>query len=790
MTYIFAFILWMLSFGAQAQNTTCATRPIGDATNACASTKFVQNNTVNLGVSILAYGADPTGVLPSGSAINAAISANRKVWAPCGTYLIDIPIQVPSTTDISGLGPCTVFKVSSTLTPDTSVVFGTLRHVFRNIDYTAGNTDIYIHDLAIDNTSGPTTGAHIHALGFYKVTRAGVYNITITSAAGQLLDDGTAFVASKEYYVRNNKIYGTINACIDQWGGSSDFNISGNFCDGLGLANYGILVSGFNTDLTAATTQRGSIRGNVVNNFPGAGIWLQGGWNGVSGGGATYGLVRKVEVAGNSVNTVANYHGIYLSDASNNVVTGNTFGSIGRAAIIVTSENAGSSSGNVISDNNIVSCNAAAAAASCIQLTQYATNNTLANNVVTSAGQPYSLLVDAGATGNIIRGGYMAAGTISVLLDGGTNTQLQVGNTFNTVPTFATLTGYVKGNGASAATASASVPTTDLSGTLQAAQEPAHTGDVTNSAGSLALTLATVNSDVGTWGSATQVPQIVVNAKGLATAVSNVTVTPAVDSITGLGTGVATALANATNSAGGVLVAPSALTANAIVVGGGTGPKTTLCSISTSPILSCSSTTAFTPQISVENKTNDGNGPYFIYQKQRNGAIVSANDVLGTFNFQGYDGSAYQTAAYFSGVVDSAVLGTVVGHIEFYAGGTNAFNFYKTYTQSLVPFKTPGVYITGSTPTITGSGTCTLGTQVGGPTTGKFTATAACVAGQTYTISGLTASANGWVCHMGDRTTAGVVFQQTGDSTTTAVMTVRTTNVANADVIQFECVGY
>lgn len=40
------------------------------------------------------------------------------------------------------------------------------------------------------------------------------------------------------------------------------------------------------------------------------------------------------------------------------------------------------------------------------------------------------------------------------------------------------------------ATALAAVPTTALTGTLQAAQEPAHSGDVTNSAGSLALTIA------------------------------------------------------------------------------------------------------------------------------------------------------------------------------------------------------------------------------------------------------------------------------------------------------------
>jgi hypothetical protein len=80
------------------------------------------------------------------------------------------------------------------------------------------------------------------------------------------------------------------------------------------------------------------------------------------------------------------------------------------------------------------------------------------------------------------------------------------------------------------------------------------TGDVTGSGvQSFAATLATVNSNVGTYGSATQASQVTVNAKGLVTAAGNVTVTPAVGSITGLGTGVATALGNGADAAGGVV---------------------------------------------------------------------------------------------------------------------------------------------------------------------------------------------------------------------------------------------
>ena len=74
-----------------------------------------------------------------------------------------------------------------------------------------------------------------------------------------------------------------------------------------------------------------------------------------------------------------------------------------------------------------------------------------------------------------------------------------------------------------------------------------------------ALTLATVNSNVGSFGSATASPAITVNGKGLITAVSNSTITPAVGSITGLGTGVATALAVNTGSSGAFVVNGGAL---------------------------------------------------------------------------------------------------------------------------------------------------------------------------------------------------------------------------------------
>lgn len=103
-----------------------------------------------------------------------------------------------------------------------------------------------------------------------------------------------------------------------------------------------------------------------------------------------------------------------------------------------------------------------------------------------------------------------------------------------------TTTTFLKGNASGNPSWSSVSLSTDVSGTLQAGQFPALSGDLTTTAGSLVTTLATVNTNVGSFGSGTQIPVITVNEKGLITAVTTASVSAAalsfIGDVTGTGT--------------------------------------------------------------------------------------------------------------------------------------------------------------------------------------------------------------------------------------------------------------
>lgn len=224
-----------------------------------------------------------------------------------------------------------------------------------------------------------------------------------------------------------------------------------------------------------------------------------------------------------------------------------------------------------------------------------------------------------------------------------------------------------------------------------ALQTTAHTGDATSPANSNVLTLATVNSNVGTFGSATQSSQITVNGKGLVTAAANVTVTPAVGSITGLGTGVATALGVNVGSAGAFVTfngaggTPSSMVGTNITgtAAGLTAGNVTTNANLTGPITSVGNATSIASQT--------GTGTKFVVDT---GPTISALVVTGSITATGL----VKNADLAGSIAASKLVGTDIATVGTLTAGTASTGF--TVQASNVTWT--GALPCANLPTLTG----------------------------------------------------------------------------------------
>jgi hypothetical protein len=209
----------------------------------------------------------------------------------------------------------------------------------------------------------------------------------------------------------------------------------------------------------------------------------------------------------------------------------------------------------------------------------------------------------------------------------------------------------------------------------QAAADPicqTITGDVTLSAAG-AVTLATVNSNVGSFGSSTQCVSFTVNAKGLITAASAVTCTPAIASVTGLGTGCATFLATPSSANLRGCLTDEVGTGAAYFVGGalGTPASATLTNATGLPLSGLANQAAYTV---VANATGSAAAPtaVSIPALTQKVAPVSADKVM-------IADSAASDALKYATVSSLASAGSVAS----IAGNTGAFTLGTGLTNSV-----------------------------------------------------------------------------------------------------------
>ena len=416
----------------------------------------------------------------------------------------------------------------------------------------------------------------------------------------------------------------------------------GNFAAGTITANLTGNVTGNAATATTAASFSGSLSGDVTGTQSGTTV---GKINGTSLAALTTGLLKNTTLTG--VPTIAtagtDYIAPYTSQTAN-VILASPSGSAGTpsfraltAADVPTLNQ--NTTGTATNATNTAITDDAATTTAVFPTFVGGTSGNQAQKVTSTK------LSFVPSTGALTATSFAGSGSGLT----GTATSLSIGGNAATVTTNANLNGVVTSSGNTTAIAAGVITNTmlangavaNLSGTNTGdnavnslysglVSNATHTGDVT---GSTTLTLATVNTNTGTFGSATSVPTLTVNAKGLVTAAS------------------ATAIPTATSTTAGLLTSTDWNTFN---------NKQGAISLTTTGSSGASSFTSNTLNIPTYTLSGLGGQP-LATNLTSIGGLANASGVLvnnGTGTFS-YSTTPTLTGTNFTGVPYSALTGTV-----------------------------------------------------------------------------------------------------------------------------------
>jgi hypothetical protein len=380
-------------------------------------------------VSVLDFGADPTGVADSTTAINAAAlavsSAGGLVFFPPGTYKTTAAINLYSKVTYYGAGSASVIACTS---GDVNQFYGT------------GLSECTVRDLKISATAVGTT-AYVGAINFETSTNCYVSNVEIVGMAwaGILLsnssyckisgvyahgwqgsvqdsadinvfrisqfnivdgnflygggwhgvlvqDPGTSLIPSKNI-ITNNRIgahaaYGIVTYNIDS--ADSFTEITNNFIEGIlgsvltGSSGAGIYVQSSGGAIVSGNTIRNCCINTTNATLTPAGI----GFNNISSG------LSPCVCTGNNIIDIVNYNGIEVASSVGGVlIVGNTIRLVNNTSSSTNGVYINAASNCVVSNNVIVLATATNTSGISLYANGVSTSNTvISGNNITGGG--------------------------------------------------------------------------------------------------------------------------------------------------------------------------------------------------------------------------------------------------------------------------------------------------------------------------------------------------------------------------------------------------------------------